>query len=358
MDRIISIVVPVYNVEAYLDQCIESVINQTYSKWELILVDDGSTDRSPEICDSYAAKDDRINVIHQKNAGVSKARNAGLKSVTGDFVLFCDSDDWMAEDALNILLNAQKRQNADLVFGDISHVYASRTDRVKVFNREFDLEGKEICQKLQATCIGYGYNPYPNKPYVVSGIGSVGNKLFKTEIIRCWNIEFDDYTNEIYEDNLFTISYLSRANSVCYKSEVVYYYRQTENSSIHRYRPESIATSRKIFERVSDFVNKQDDQELFQAAFQVLVIRRFSEELRVYYFNKENKNAKGESLRELKQMMKTWPYNEAVHKVSLKRLLPVHKFTVIAARTGSVYVMWAAYAVRAFIRDIVNNKQK
>ena len=87
----ISVVIPVYNVENYISECIDSVLNQLEIPYEIILIDDGSKDRSPEICDSYALRDDRIKVIHQKNAGVCEARNAGLDAATGSFVLFCDS---------------------------------------------------------------------------------------------------------------------------------------------------------------------------------------------------------------------------------------------------------------------------
>ena len=95
MDSLISIIVPIYNVEKYLCECIESLINQTYTNLEIILVDDGSTDSSSAICDEYALKDERIVVIHNQNGGVSRARNAGLDIMTGEYVLLADSDDYM-----------------------------------------------------------------------------------------------------------------------------------------------------------------------------------------------------------------------------------------------------------------------
>lgn len=112
----ISVVVPVYKVEQYLHNCIESVINQTYTNWELILVDDGSPDRCGEICDEYAAKDSRIKVIHKENGGLSSARNAGLDyPPKGEFVTFLDSDDFWHPDYLCILVGLQQRYNADIV---------------------------------------------------------------------------------------------------------------------------------------------------------------------------------------------------------------------------------------------------
>ena len=97
MDDLISVIVPVYNVENYIAQCIESVIKQTYTKFEIILVNDGSKDNSGKICDEYALKDERIKVIHKENAGVSSARNVGIKQSKGQWITFIDSDDWVEE---------------------------------------------------------------------------------------------------------------------------------------------------------------------------------------------------------------------------------------------------------------------
>jgi len=111
----ISCIVPVYNVEKYLHCCIDSILSQTFTDFELILVDDGSPDNSPAICDEYARKDNRIKVIHQKNAGVSVARNSGMDIMQGDYYCFIDSDDWITTDYLEKLYNTAKEENADLV---------------------------------------------------------------------------------------------------------------------------------------------------------------------------------------------------------------------------------------------------
>ena len=349
-DHVVSIICPVYNAEAYLDECIQHVIDQTYPHWELILVDDGSKDRSPEICDSYAASDSRIKVIHQKNAGVSRARNAGLDAASGTFALFCDSDDWMDVEALSFFIREQAGNDADLVFGDICSATKNSIKQAKLFNQDFDISGKDICRKIMCACIGYGYNPYPVKPYVISGLGSVGNKLFKLDIVNKEQIRFTDETNGIYEDNLFTIQYLSKIDRVCYKSAPVYYYRQTEGSSIHKYRPESLDTSSRIFKKVQEIIEKQEDRSTFEKAFYILVIRRLSEELRVYYFHKDSSKDVKTSRKELGKMIHSEPYRQAIRKVDLSRLLPVHKATALVAKSGSAFLVWIFYVIRAQIR--------
>lgn len=114
MEKLISIIVPVYNVEKYLQKCIESLLNQTYKNIEIILIDDGSTDKSGEICDRYAKTDERIRVVHKKNAGVAAARNDALDMVNGDYITFVDSDDFINEEYCEIFINTLVKNDADI----------------------------------------------------------------------------------------------------------------------------------------------------------------------------------------------------------------------------------------------------
>lgn len=122
----ISVVVPVYKVEAYLDQCVQSLLKQTFQDFELLLVDDGSPDRCGEMCDGYAAQDSRIRVIHQSNAGLSCARNAGIRQAQGDYITFVDSDDWVTEDYLSYLLSGVEEHGADISVGSFCSVYGGK----------------------------------------------------------------------------------------------------------------------------------------------------------------------------------------------------------------------------------------
>ena len=117
MDKLISVIVPVYNVEKYLPRCIESILRQTYPHFELILVDDGSLNKSGAICDRYAKKDARVKVIHKENAGISTARNAGVDMAQGEYISFVDSDDWVREDYLEKLLTPMLQYDVQMVFG-------------------------------------------------------------------------------------------------------------------------------------------------------------------------------------------------------------------------------------------------
>lgn len=139
----VSIVIPVYNVEKYLEDCVNSVISQTYRDLQIILVDDGSTDSSGDICDVFAEKDERIQVIHKKNGGLSEARNVGTAVSDGAFVFYLDSDDYLEQDAINTLMTVQKDSGAEVVIGNYYYTYCNREDIaqpdnsvIKVYSRK------------------------------------------------------------------------------------------------------------------------------------------------------------------------------------------------------------------------------
>ena len=122
----ISIIIPVYNVKLYLDNCIQSVIQQSYTDFECILVDDGSTDGSSEICDQWAEKDNRIIIVHQPNGGVSSARNKGLEQAKGEYICFIDSDDWVDVDYLSAMINNLKEKETDLIICGLTQEFKDR----------------------------------------------------------------------------------------------------------------------------------------------------------------------------------------------------------------------------------------
>ena len=142
MNDVISVIVPVYNVENYLPQCLNSLINQTYKELELLLIDDGSTDASGQICDEYSKTDARIRLVHQKNGGAAKAKNTGLRLATGIYLAFLDADDYLELDAYEKLLAEMKESQADIVQGSFRDVYVNGSrDRIMVPERkEFSTE--------------------------------------------------------------------------------------------------------------------------------------------------------------------------------------------------------------------------
>lgn len=220
----ISIIVPIYKVEQYLPKCIESILNQTYTNFELILIDDGSPDNSGKICDVYAKKDNRIIVLHKVNGGVSSARNLGLEKATGAWISFIDSDDWIEKDAYFEIINSIQDKSVDLVIWGIKLVYKNFIKELIVpkqgfFNKKEDINELlircDITDLLEGSC----------------------NKLYSSKLINELKLKYD--TNISYlEDMYFNLKYLQKTKSIIGLANSYYNYRKDyENVSLSRSYP-------------------------------------------------------------------------------------------------------------------------
>ena len=168
MEELISIIVPIYRVEKYLNRCIDSILSQSYRNLEIILVDDGSPDNCSIICEEYAKKDKRIKVIHKKNGGLSEARNYGIEASTGDYIMFVDSDDYISKDMCKTLLINALENNADIVVCNFKEVY---TDKVEKINKQCIKGNLEVISNIEVL---YKYLLKTTIDMVV-----VWNKLYK-----------------------------------------------------------------------------------------------------------------------------------------------------------------------------------
>lgn len=213
----ISIIVPVYNVEPYLCRCLDSILKQSYSDFELILVDDGSPDNCPAICDEYAAQDSRVRVIHQKNSGLSAARNAGLDIASGKYILFCDSDDCVCSTWCQSLIAAACTEQNNFIYGTFQICY----------------EGSSIPD----TAIPMPKAKRSNLNAVItehinSKIGFACNALFYTDILRKKHIRFRQ--DVIIEDLPFCLDYLKEMQFLSYCPDACYYYMQRQEETLSR----------------------------------------------------------------------------------------------------------------------------
>lgn len=224
----ISIIVPVYNVAAYLSQCINSIRNQTYKSWELILVDDGSKDESGELCDKFAEMDERIKVIHIQNSGVSTARNIGLQNAKGIYVAFVDGDDWIEPDMYEKLI-VPMNAGADITFCRFVREYPKGT----VLHVEQNLE-TFVKRPFDFGQIVYEYELENTDRQTLSNtvFGSVCRSLFKKKVIDRENIDFT-VNVKIAEDRLFLMEYLLYCHRAAMVDFYGYHYRaEREGSAI------------------------------------------------------------------------------------------------------------------------------
>ena len=212
-DDVISVIIPVYNVENYLERCLQTVISQTYSNLQIILVDDGSTDSSGELCDQWAKKDTRITVVHKANGGPSSARNAGLDVATGNYIAFVDSDDWIEKDMFESLLKCMKESNTKIARCGIGRV------------EEF-----EVHDAMNASSSSYCLMNLVEAASTVWENGFMCNKLFSAELFQnepC--IRFD--SNIKYgEDQLVLLDCLVKCGDMADMTDVKYNYFINPNS--------------------------------------------------------------------------------------------------------------------------------
>ena len=233
----VSVIVPIYNVEEFLSKLLDSLILQTLREIEIILVDDGSLDRSGQICDEYSKKDTRINVIHKKNGGVSAARNDGLKEAHGEYVIFCDSDDWLPENALELLYKKGKETNADIIIGDVYQYKDGVCKQARFYKESFVTDDALFINKMIQADIYKTYCPLPPKEGPAFGYGGPWNKAVRLSLLTENEIKFDTRVKGIYDDLLYTAHILSKAKRVAYIKEPVYYYRLIQTSITRTFKP-------------------------------------------------------------------------------------------------------------------------
>lgn len=216
----LSIIVPVFNAEKYLDQCIESIITQNYYDYELILVNDGSTDGSDTICKNYSSKDNRIKYYSTQNRGASHARNIGIKEAKGDYLWFIDADDWIEPNSVNQLLN-ECDANPDILFFGFKRVFESGDISICKIQAHTELYDKNLILEIERLFTS-------SEAY----FGYTWNKLFKRRIIEKLNLRFNEDLT-IKEDEVFSLEYCSNIHSLKIYSHTPYNYRMLNSSISH-----------------------------------------------------------------------------------------------------------------------------
>lgn len=245
---ILSVVVPVYNVERYLVRCMDSLLAQSYSDFELILVDDGSTDSSGLLCDRFAAQHANIQVVHQKNGGLGMARNAGLDCATGEYVLFLDSDDYFGPELLNNLLDEAQRTGADLVIGGHTVVGADGKKSSSTVSCERVFRTPEEMKNLLLYTVGTPPEESVDSLYGVSACG----RLYRRSIIEQYGLRFVSERQLISEDLIFNLDFLRNAHSAAVITDASYFYCANDGSLTNHHRMDRFAQDCVLYSAVEE----------------------------------------------------------------------------------------------------------
>lgn len=229
----VSVIVPVYNVEAYLNRCIDSILNQTFWDFELILVDDGSTDKSGAICDAYKKMDERVRVIHKRNAGVSAARNTGIDAANGQYIMFVDSDDYIDAEMLTALI-LRMDNGVDLVACSIKMIMKTKEQNFTLPNNVYN--SKKLLEM-------YGLEKVPQ--ICLCGPWC---KLYRNQLIKNENIKFDGALF-LGEDTHFNLQYLLHCRNIVTMNDIYYFYmRENEESLFTKFRDYYYKNTRRVYE--------------------------------------------------------------------------------------------------------------
>ena len=252
MNPKVSIIVPVYKAESFLSRCVDSILNQEYRDFELLLVDDGSPDSSGDICDSYAANDSRVRVIHQANSGVSAARNHAIEEARGTYLQFLDSDDWITPDATKLLVRSAEDFQADLVIADFYRVIGERVSHKGDIDEDEVISREEFAEHMMENPADYYY-------------GVIWNKLYRRDLIEQHHLRMNPNINWC-EDFMFNLEYIRYANRFYALKTPIYYYVKTKGSLVTQGASISNTIKMKltVFEYYNNFYKNILDEEEYE----------------------------------------------------------------------------------------------
>ena len=283
MNNKISIIIPVYNVENYIERCIDSLISQSYINLEIILVDDGSTDKSGEICDRYAVVDNRIKVIHIKNSGRGEARNIGLSQANGQYIGFVDSDDWVEKDLYKYMIENIEETKADISICAYYECLDDIKNKNMLYENSFVCTGKAALHYTMSNVIGvYWFNI------------AIWNKLYKKAVVE--NIRF---TGREYEDIMYNAEVIYGARNVSYINKCLYNYRLSRTGSIitEGFQRKTIEFEMKYKEERVEFFKRNNEVKLARDAEAVVI----HDKLLYYAFMSLSKDDYSEYIRKYKE---------------------------------------------------------
>ena len=315
MNPRISVIIPVYNVELYLRQCLDSVVNQTYRNLEIIVIDDGSPDRCGEICDEYAARDDRVRIIHKGNAGVSAARNDGMRIASGEWITFVDSDDWLDLDYFDRMVSFMPQEKTDIFCaGGYVVDYFDRQELKYIFETPFLGRGETIQMTLVARTLAQRFGA--DRKSHPGSVAMCWSKFYRTGFLQENDFCFDVRLHPM-EDVLFHLNVYSKAAVIGGCTCIGYHYRQDVGSSsrkrFNQSWPEMFYT---CVNCIADFVKAYTKSDFLECAMYARVIQLSVFFFRCYFCHAENTKSYRIISKEIKEYKKIPIVNRMIHHKS------------------------------------------
>lgn len=262
---LVSIIVPVYRTELYLDQCVQSLLSQTYRNIEILLIDDGSPDACPLLCEQYAASDSRVRVIHKENGGLSSSREAGIAAAAGDYVMVVDSDDWIDSNTIACCLNRAVTDQADCVMFAYTREYPHASIPNPLFASDFTYHAEESEAKIHRRLVG-PLGAELRHPEKVDNLVSVCMKLYKRETVRKGRIVSERIVGTS-EDTLFNL-YALEGCRISYVNQCFYHYRKANTQSITaQYKADLAEKWDVLYQIFQAYIAESGKAEVYRPAF-------------------------------------------------------------------------------------------
>lgn len=339
----VSIIVPVYNAnESYFRRCLDSLIHQTYQNIEILLVDDGSVNQCPVICDEYSKEDRRVKSVHQKNQGVSAARNHGMEMASGKWLMFVDADDWLELNACEKLMQAVLTEEPELLFFHLFHDYENRAIRGSY--------GLQDATSKSDSDERYEFYAHTISPYVsgkkLDVLGYACNKLVLREFILTHQIAFPRDIG-IGEDVVFTLSCCRQAERIKVLSEWLYHYRQSESSVNYKYNIYAGSERFSFWNAMRDFLDGLPQPLPFSLmnAYYIKVLGGACGTLGQFYFRSENPQSMKQKFDSGKAYLRDDRIQEALTKAAIRDIPLSQRIQFLLVKKGCLrlyYLLWTA----------------
>lgn len=306
----ITVIVPIYNVEQYLRQCLDSIVNQTYKNLEIFLIDDGSPDKCGEICDEYSQKDTRIRVTHKKNGGLSAAWNDGLEMATGDWIAFVDSDDWLDRDYFETLMANQETAKVDVVQSAGYYWEEQRGQFIRwAFIEPFIAQTPSEKDDLKILAILRASGKQTK-----GAIGFSWGKLFRRHFLEKQGFSFDTKIRAgLMMDVLFNWDVFERASAILGVVYCGYHYRVTQTSGTYRFDPNPLAAREHVQGQFFQRVCERSASEKLYKAFESRCLRDIVHNLQRCYFHPDNPASRKEIAKNIHGMKQMPYYRKAIY---------------------------------------------
>ncbi len=321
----VTFIVPIYNAEKYLYNCLESIRNQTLKEIEVILINDGSRDESLRICNEFCKKDNRFKLINKGNSGVSDSRNIGIKTAQAEYLMFVDADDWLEPEAAEICYENIKKFNVDICqFNYFFNYENGKQIKGETFGKKLIKKTYKDRTFLQCNVIAYKYVKVKKREDYIGRIRGCWSKMFSTKFIKKNNLFFDTDL-EIQEDTCFYVKALEKMKKMIIIDANLYHYRQNKDSVTRSFDSKKWEKCVKVLEKIQNFWKETEKNNDIEQCIYILAFELLVEYIKhdIFNFNKDCKYK--EKKKKLKEVINSPTYVEVIINLKYKYLIKSQK---------------------------------